>query len=205
MQTPKNQDNRPENTYPEIVKQLFTQAHTAYKFDPSLISDQTLEDIYEATKMAPTTMNSQPLRIIYLKSNEAKARILPLIPGSNRTKSETAPVIAILAFDINFHEHFAKLSPNSPGIKDKFADESKRIIFAGNNAHLQAGYFILAVRAFGLDAGPMAGIDIEGINKEFFTGTSYQALFVVNIGKVAEEGNYPRSPRLAVSEAVKIL
>jgi len=187
------------------IETLFTNAHTAYDFDKTEITDERLMQIYELTKMAPTAMNSQPLRVTYVKSPEAKARLLPLIAESNRKKSESASVVAILSADLNFHEHFDILQPQNPNAKKNFSDPIKREQFARFNASLQAGYFILAVRAVGLDAGPMAGVDIDGINEEFLSGTNQKTLFVVNIGQVSKDGNFPRNGRLTYEQAVKVL
>ena len=187
------------------IEQLFTKAHTAYDFDATPVTDAQLEQIYELTKMAPSSMNAQPLRVTYIKSAEAKARLLPLIPESNRKKSESAPVVAILSADVDFHEHFDHLQPHNPKAKNNFPDTARREQFARFNASIQAGYFILAVRAVGLDVGPMAGVNIDGITAEFLAGTNQKALFIVNIGKASKTGNYPRSGRLSYQQAVTVL
>ena len=189
----------------EAIEQLFTQAHTAYNFIDFEVDDQLLEQIYDLTKMAPSSMNAQPLRVTYIKSAEAKARLLPLIPESNRNKSKSASVVAILSADLDFHEHFDVLQPHNPNAKNNFTDPVKREQFARFNAAIQAGYFILAVRAVGLDAGPMAGVNLAGIDQEFLANTNQKTLFVVNIGKVSETGKFPRSGRLSFAQAAKIL
>ena len=150
------------------IEQLFTKAPTAYDFDATPVTDAQLEQIYELTKMAPSSMNAQPLRVTYIKSAEAKARLLPLIPESNRKKSESAPVVAILSADVDFHEHFDHLQPHNPKAKNNFPDPARREQFARFNASIQAGYFILAVRAVGLDVGPMAGVNIDGITARYY-------------------------------------
>ena len=63
----------------------------------------------------------------------------------------------------------------------------------------------MAVRAVGFDAGPMAGVNIEGINAEFLSDTNQRTLFVVNIGQVSKIGNFSRSGRLSHEQAVKVL
>jgi 3-hydroxypropanoate dehydrogenase len=184
---------------------LFREAHTAYAFTGEPIDDAQLGEIYEHVKHAPTAMNMQPLRILYVRSNEAKGRLLPHLAEGNRAKSASAPVVAILAADTEFHEHLPRLLPQSPNAKDMFADPTARTKAAMFNATLQAGYFILAVRAAGLDAGPMGGIDAVGIDKEFFAGTGLKTILAVNIGHAADGGTFPRNPRLADHEAVTIL
>lgn len=189
----------------EAIATLFTEAHTAYDFDSTPVTDEQLEQIYELTKMAPTAMNSTPLRITYIKSPEAKARLLKHIPESNRAKSEAAPVVAILSAEVDFHENFDILQPHNPKAKERFPDPAGREGFARFNASIQGGYFILAVRAVGLDAGPMAGVNIDGITEEFLAGTNQKGLFIVNIGHASETGNWPRSGRLSFEQGAKVL
>ena len=150
---------------------IFRDAHTAYSFTGEPVLDDQLAAIYDHVKHAPTAMNTQPLRITYVRSPEAKARLLP----------------------------------HAPAAKDMFADPAARTKAATFNATLQAGYFILAVRAVGLDAGPMGGIDAIGIDREFFAGTGLRTFLAVNIGYVAEDGTFPRNPRFEAHEVVTVL
>lgn len=184
---------------------LFRDAHTAYSFTDDPVSDAQLEEIYEVMRHAPTAMNSQPLRITFIRTQEGKDRLVPLLAEGNRAKSESAPVIALLAADTDFHEHLPRLLPMAPAARDSFSDLDKRVQHARFNATLQAGYFILAVRAVGLDAGPMRGFDAEGVDAEFFAGSALRSLLVVNIGHVAEGGSFPRKPHMTYNEAVTLL
>lgn len=184
---------------------LFRDAHTAYSFTDETVSDAQLEEIYELLRHAPTAMNSQPLRIIFVRTQEGKERLLPLLAEGNRSKSESAPVVAILAADTDFHENLPRLLPMAPAARESFSDFDKRAQHARFNATLQAGYFILAVRAVGLDAGPMRGFDADGIDAEFFAGTALRSLLVVNLGHVAEGGSFPRKPHMTYDEAVTLL
>jgi 3-hydroxypropanoate dehydrogenase len=184
---------------------LFTEAHTAYAFTEEPVHDDELARIYDLVRHAPTAMNMQPLRITFVRSDEAKARLLPHIAEGNRAKVQSAPVVAILAADTEFHEHLPRLLPQAPRAQDMFADPTTRTQAAMFNATLQAGYFILAVRAAGLDAGPMGGVDSIGIDREFFAGTGLRTILAVNVGRVADGGTFPRNPRLAQHEAVSIL
>lgn len=190
---------------PEAADLLFREARTAYYFNETPVSDDQLEAIYDLVRHAPTAMNTQPLRVVFVRSDEARSRLLPLVAEGNRKKSESAPVIAILAADTNFHEHLPKLLPMSPNAKDNFADAKVREDRALFNATLQAGYFILAVRAMGLDAGPMGGFNKNGVDEEFFAGTGLKSFLLVNIGTVAEGGNFPRKPHMTFEEAVTLL
>ena len=184
---------------------LFKDAHTAYGFTDAPVSDEELADLYGLMRFGPTAMNSQPLRITFIRSDGAKARLLPLLAEGNRPKSLSAPVVAILAADTNVHEHLSRVLPQVPDAKDKFADDAARTQAALFNATLQAGYFIIAARAVGLDAGPMGGFNKAGIDAEFFAGTGLKSLLVVNLGHVAEGANNPRNPRHAYDEAVTVL
>lgn len=184
---------------------LFRGAHTAYHFGPEAVSEAELEEIYDLVRHAPTALNSQPLRITYLRSDHAQARLLPYLAEPNRPKSLSAPVVAILSADTDFHEHLPRLLPQSPDAKARFADTSARTATAAFNAHLQAGYFIMAVRAVGLDAGPMGGFDSEGVDAEFFAGTALESFLIVNLGHASDIGTFPRNPRLDHHEAVTTL
>lgn len=184
---------------------LFREARTAYSFTDEPVSDEQLAAIYDLVRHAPTALNSQPLRVTFIRSDEAKARLLPHLSEGNRPKAQSAPVVAILAADTDFHENLPRLLPMNPAAKEGFADPESREASAKFNAALQAGYFILAVRAAGLDAGPMGGFDRAGVDAEFFDGTPLRSILVVNIGKVAEGGNFPRKPHVEFDEAVTVL
>ncbi len=186
--------------------QIFTAAHTAYRFADEPVDDHKLQEIYDLAKLAPTAMNSQPLRITFVRSGPARQRLLPLLSPGNRAKSESAPVTAILAADTDFHEHLPRVAPQNAGVRDRLAaDPDGRALMALNNAWLQAGAFILAVRAAGLDAGPMGGIDTAGIDAEFFAGTALRTFLVVNLGLGAPDGFFPRNPRLGFHEAAAVV
>ena len=184
---------------------LFREAATAYSFTGEPVTADQLTAIHELLRHAPTAMNTQPLRIVFLTSEEAKARLIPHLAEGNRAKSASAPVVAILAADTDFHDRLPELMPMAPNARDNFLDDARREQAARFNATLQAGYFILAARAVGLDAGPMGGFDAAGVDAEFFAGTPLRSLLVVNLGTVAEGGRFPRKPHVVFEEAVTIL
>ncbi len=185
---------------------IFTERHTAYRFDGAPVTDEELARIYDLAKFTPTAMNGQPLRIVFVRTEAAKARLLPFIDPGNQAKSASAPVVAILAADADFHLNLPVTNPQMAGAKERLdADDATRAVIANNNAWLAAGGFILAVRAFGLDAGPMTGFDNAGVDGEFFAGTPLRSIMVVNIGHVAEGGRFPRNPRLGFDQAVTLL
>lgn len=186
---------------------LFRDARTANTFTDEPVSDEQIQAIYELIKYAPTAANSQPLRIAFVRSPEAKERLLPLMSDGNRAKTGTAPLVAILAADTDFHDELPKVFPH--------AGEAYREMFAGNDearqhtarlsTGLQIGYFILGVRAAGLAAGPMAGFDAGAVGQEFFPDGKHEALVVVNIGKPGESPWFDRQPRLSFDEVATVL
>ena len=181
---------------------LFREARTANAFTDEPVTDEQLRAIYDLVKWAPTSMNNQPLRIVVLRSEEAKARLVPLLAEGNQAKTAAAPAVALLAADVDFHDELPKLFPHFPGARDLFTDEDARIGTAELNASLQIGYFILGIRAAGLAAGPMTGFDAEAISKEFFPDGRHRVLVAVNIGKPAENAWMDRLPRLDYDEVV---
>lgn len=175
---------------------LFRDAHTTYAFTDEPVSDEELRTIVELMQLGPTAINSQPLRVAFLRG-EAKDRFIQHLPDGNKPKSQSAPVVAVLAYDTDFHEHLPHVMPQNPSAKDNFADAERRADVARMGANIQAGYFIVAARAVGLDAGPMGGVNAAGVDAEFFAGTTWRTFMVVNLGHAAEGGQRPRNPRLA--------
>lgn len=182
---------------------LFRQARTANTFTEEPVTDEQVQAIYDLVKYAPTSLNQQPLRIVLVRSGEARRRLVQHLAEGNNTKAEKAPLVAILAADNEFHEELPEQLPHFPQAKDlMFSDRSVREESAKFNAALQVGYFILGVRAAGLAAGPMTGFDADGINKEFFADGEHSVLAVVNIGRPGENAWFDRSPRLAYDQVV---
>lgn len=182
------------------VDRIFRDSRTAYAFTDEPVTDADLARIADLVENPPTAMNTQPMRVVLVRSDDAKARLLPLLAEGNRPKSQSAPVVAILAADIDFHDELPRVLPHVPDAKGRFADDAARERTAMFNATLQAGYFLLAVRAAGLDAGPMGGFDRDGVDREFFADGRHRSLLVVNIGHVSGDGGFPRSPRLSFDE-----
>lgn len=181
---------------------LFRDARTANTFSDEPVSEEQVAAIYDLVKYAPTSMNMQPLRVLLVRSDEARERLIGHLMDGNKAKTAAAPLVAVLAYDPEFHEHLPTQFPHFEGAQALFKDQDHRFGAASLNASLQVGYFILAVRAAGLAAGPMTGFDAEGIDKEFFAETGYKTLVVVNIGKPGENAWFPRSPRLEQDQVV---
>ncbi|MBC6448631.1 malonic semialdehyde reductase [Actinokineospora xionganensis] len=182
---------------------LFREARTANTFSAEPVTDDQIRAIYDLVKWAPTAMNGQPLRVTLVRSDEARERLLPLLSENNRAKTAAAPLVAILAADVDFHEHLSTLFPHLPGAKDYYADETHRTDNARFNAALQVGYFVLGVRAAGLAAGPMAGFDAAAVDREFFPDGRRRSLVVVNIGNPGVNAAFPRGPRLEYDQVVE--
>jgi 3-hydroxypropanoate dehydrogenase len=180
---------------------LFHEARTANGFEPVPIPRETLEKIVEAMKMAPTAMNALPLRIIFVTTQEGRDRLKPALFPGNIAKVEAAPVTAILARDLAFHEDLPRLFPHAP---QQYFDGAKAAAdpMSLQNATLQAGYFILAARAFGLDAGPMGGFDSAKLDAEFFPDGTHKSILLVALGYGDDTKLFPRNPRLENDEIV---
>ena len=181
---------------------LFREARSANTFTDEPVTDEQVQAIYDLVKYGPTAFNQTPLRITLVRSPEARERLVAHMAEGNRPKTASAPLVAILSADNEFHEELPHLFPAAPQIKDMFfAERPVRENAAALNAALQAAYFIIGVRAAGLAAGPMTGCDMEGIRKEFLDD-DHTPLMVVNIGRPGPDAWHPRSPRLEFDQVV---
>ncbi|MFE5811509.1 malonic semialdehyde reductase [Streptomyces sp. NPDC056491] len=182
---------------------LFREARTANSFTDEPVTEEQVQAIYDLVKFGPTAFNQTPLRITLVRSPEARERLVQHMAKGNDAKTATAPLVAILSADNEFHEELPQLLPHFPQAKDAFFSERPvREQSALLNSALQAAYFIIGVRAAGLAAGPMTGADFAGIQKEFLDA-DHTPIMVINIGKPAAEGAwFDRSPRLAFDEVI---
>lgn len=182
---------------------LFRQARTANAFTDEPVSEEQVRAIYDLVKWAPTSMNIQPLRVVLVRTAEARARLVQHMSPGNQAKTSSAPLVAVLAADDEFHDELVKTFPHLPGARDLFAgDDAARARVAEMNATLQMAYFLLGVRAAGLAAGPMTGFDATAVTREFFPDGEHRALMVVNIGRPAADAWMDRLPRLDYDEVV---
>jgi 3-hydroxypropanoate dehydrogenase len=184
---------------------LFLEARTANTFSDEPVTDAELRAIFELAKWPPTSGNTQPMRALVLRSHEARERLVNHLNEPNRAKTLSAPVTVLLAADHDFHEHMDHLLPYLENASARFADPAARSRVAPFNATLQAAYFILAVRAAGLAAGPMSGFDPEGMDNEFFPDGRYHSILVVNVGRPGVDAWFGRLPRLAYEQVVTVL
>lgn len=184
---------------------LFTEARTANTFSSEPVSDETLRAVWELARWPPTAANTQPLRVAFVRTDEGRNRLVPLLAEGNRAKAEAAPVVAIFAADVDFHEFVPRTFPARAEMKEGLEASGRegRVPMARFNSTLQIGYFLLAARAHGLATGPMAGFDHDAVSAEFFPGGREQALLVVNLGHPGENAWFPRLPRLDEEDVVR--
>jgi 3-hydroxypropanoate dehydrogenase len=184
---------------------LLRQARTYRAWLPKPVSDELLREIYNLARWGPTSANSSPARFVFLRTEAAKARLLPALAPGNVEKSRTAPVVAIIAYDLEFYEQLPKLAPHAD-MRSAFAGNPALIEeTAFRNSTLQGAYFMLAARAFGLDCGPMSGFDANKVNAEFFPDGKRRANFLCNLGYGDPTSLHPRAPRLSFEEACTLL
>ena len=189
---------------PAAQELLFTAARTANTFADEPVSDEQLRAITDLAKWPPTMANTNPLRILFVRTREGKDRLGPLMSDGNRAKTMSAPAVAVLAVDTDFHDKIPELLPYRPELRESFVDDAaNRERLATFTGALQTGYFILAIRAAGLAAGPMLGFDGPGIDAEFFPDRSWKTILVVNIGKPGTDPWFDRLPRLAHEDYVE--
>lgn len=189
---------------------LFRQARTHRNWVDQPVLDGQLRELYDLMKWAPTSSNTCPGRVLFLRTREAKERLRPALAPGNVDKTMAAPVTAILAYDMRFYEKLPQLAPARPRTRESFASPPEfveKIALQGGT--LQAGYFILAARAVGLDCGPMGGFDNAKVDAEFFApGTPYEfyrSNILCNLGHGDPTKLFPRDPRLSFEEACVLL
>ena len=171
------------------------------------VPDQKLREIYELMKWGPTTMNIQPMRIVFVRSREAKEKLKPALSPGNLDKTMAAPVTAIIAFDLRFYENLPKTFPNNPNAKSLFEGEEKKAhvqATAMRNGSLQGAYYLIAARALGVDCGPMSGFDNAKVDGAFFPDGRWKSNFLCNLGTGDPAKIFARNPRLTFEEACRI-
>jgi 3-hydroxypropanoate dehydrogenase len=188
----------------EDAKRLFTDARTHHAWLPKEIDNSLLKQVYELMKFGPTSANTCPMRIVFVKSAPEKEKLIACLSPTNVEKVKSAPVTAIIAQDDRFYVQIPKLFPQAAQYKDFFASNVELArISAFRNSSLQGGYFILAARAVGLDCGPMSGFDNQKLDEKFFSGTDWKSNFICNLGYGDLSKVHPRLPRLISMRPVK--
>lgn len=184
---------------------LFRTARTHNGWLDRPVTDDDLQRLYDLMKMAPTSANCSPARIVFVRSADAKARLKPALGPGNLEKTMAAPVTAIIGYDLQFAEHMPRLFPHNLDAKNWFSDPKVAEVVAFRNGTLQGAYFILAARAVGLDTGPMSGFDNASVDAEFFPGGRVRSNFLCNLGHGDSSKLFARSPRLEFGEACEVL
>lgn len=188
------------------TEQLFDDARTHNAWLDRPVPDELLHRLYDLMKWGPTSANCCPARILFVKTPEAKARLVPCMSEGNQAKTAAAPVTAIIGMDMQFYEKLPQLFPHNPEARSWFEGKPDVIqSTAFRNSSLQGGYFIMAARALGLDCGPMSGFDAPRVDAEFWLGTAVKTNFICNLGYGDPSQLFPRSPRLAFEQACRIV
>ena len=190
---------------PEALEQLFTGARTHNGWLDKDVPDALLERALDYAKWGPTSANCSPLRVVFVRSPEAKARLGPAMSDANRPKTMAAPATAIVAYDLDFPEHLPHLYPATDARSWFVGNQALIEETAFRNGSLQGAYLLLALRAVGLDCGPMSGFDKAKVDAEFFQDTRIKSNFLINIGYGDPAKLYARGPRLAFEEIANIL
>ncbi|WP_428391534.1 malonic semialdehyde reductase [Lichenicoccus sp.] len=180
---------------------LFTDARSQNGWHPDGVDDAEIRKAFDIAKWGPTSMNTQPMRLVLLRSSEAKERLKPALAPTNVEKVLTAPVVAIIAYDVEFHNKLPTVFPHNPKAQAYFtANEAMIEPTAFRNGSLQAAYLMLALRAVGLDVGPMSGFDAAKVNAEFFADKSWRANLICGIGHGDPAKVFNRLPRLTFDD-----
>ncbi len=170
------------------------------------VSEITLQALSELLSLGPTAANGSPGRFLFLRSNEAKERLRSHLSAGNLTQTMTAPVVAFVCYDLAFHDKFETLWPDNEEVRAWFeGNEEKLLEAAFRNSTLQGAYMIIAVRALGLDCGPMSGFDADGVNREFFANSTIRVNFLCNLGHGDPAALPPRKPRLAFDDTAEVI
>jgi 3-hydroxypropanoate dehydrogenase len=188
------------------LAQIFTEARTHNGFLDKPVADDLLRQAVDIAKIGPTSANQSPMRLVFVKSRAAKERLRPALAPGNLDKTMAAPVTAITAYDVKFYDHLPFLMPHADAKSwfDKLPAEQVREV-AHKNGTLQVAYLIIALRALGLDTGPMTGFDNAKLDAEFFPDGRFKSNVLINIGYGDHTKLFPRSPRFDFDEIAKIV
>ena len=188
----------------QALDTLFRKARTQNGFLDQPVTDEQLRALYELMKWGPTTMNSQPARLVFVRSKAGKEKLAPALSPGNRDKTMAAPVTVIIAYDLRFYENLTRTFANNPNAKAAFEGEEKKAhvqTTALRNGSLQGAYLIVAARALGLDCGPMSGFDNAKVDAAFFPDGRVKSNFLCNLGHGDPAKVFARNPRLSFEEA----
>lgn len=184
---------------------LFNKARTHNAWLDKDVSDDLLHQLFDLAKMAPTSANCSPMRLIFIRSAAAKEKLKPALSEGNVDKTMATPVVAIVGYDLDFYEHLPMLFPHADAKswfvgRDAFIKKSAIL-----NGSLQGAYLLMAARSLGLDCGPMSGFDAKKVDELFFADTNIKSNFLMNLGYGDEAGLFPRSPRFGFDDVCSII
>ncbi|MBP7126640.1 malonic semialdehyde reductase [Myxococcota bacterium] len=196
-----------ESIAQECWNRILVEARTHRAWRPEPVPEELLRRLYELVRLGPTAMNCQPIRLVFVRSPEAKDRLRPVLDPGNVEKTMAAPVTVIVAYDVAFHTRIESLNPAMPRARRVMEemDPDARDRMGRFSATLQAGYLLLAARGLGLDCGPMGGFDAKALDAAFFPDGRWRSLLLVNLGVGEPSRLHPRAPRLEFDEACAIL
>lgn len=191
----------------ELLDKIFRGARSQNGWLPTPVPDSKLQELYDLMKFGPTSVNCSPARLVFVRTEEGRAKLRPALAPGNVDKTMAAPVVAIVGYDTRFYERLPELFPHNPAVKAWFEGDEK-VEFANTtafrNGTLQGGYLIAAARAVGLDCGPMSGFNNQAVDQAFFAGTSIRSNFICGLGHGDPEKVFARSPRLSFDQACQL-
>ena len=188
----------------EVLAELFTEAHTAYTFTEEPVTDEEIHAAYDLAKWAPTGVNGQPLRVAIVRSGAAKQHLLNALPLGNREQAEGAPLVLVCGAKMDFHHDLPSLHPRGARYEELLTDNDKmRVLMAQTSATIQVAYLILALRAQGLETGPMNPDDAQLLHDYFFPGEDIEPILVINVGHAGTDAYQERGPRVGYDEVFR--
>ncbi len=197
----------------EVADLVFRSARTVNTFTDEEVTDEQVRAVWDVVRWGPTAMNTLPLRLLLVRSPEARERLVAHMSDGNKAKTLRAPLSLVVAADLDFHEHLPRLAPHMAGARENLAGaEAARERMSRDNAFLQAGYLIVGLRAAGLHVGPMTGFDAAGLDADLLAGTSWRSIMVANVGTAPADvegfgvpASHPRQTRLDFEDVARTL
>jgi 3-hydroxypropanoate dehydrogenase len=193
----------------DVRAALFDDARTPKKFTTEPVTIEQLVAVRDLVQWGPTMTNSQPLRVVLARTDEARARVLAHLLPYNQERAGNAPVLAVFCADHAFERHIERIFPGAPMVAAMYGDATFRDRVADSQAWMQAGYWVIGVRAAGLDILPMMGFDANGMDtalapqqESLFPGSQLRSIMVAAIGHAAPDAYPPRPPRLERHEVL---
>jgi 3-hydroxypropanoate dehydrogenase len=185
----------------EYLDQIFCNTVTVTGFQPKPVDEGLLRKALELVEKGQTSLNCSPMRLVFVRTAEGKEKLKKCMMEANVAKTMEAPVTAIVCFDTNYTSKLPELCPafDAKAVFDNVPAMIEPVMI--RNGNLQGGYLLLALRAVGLDCGPMSGFDNAAVDAAFLEGTTWKSNFLINIGYGVVEPADPTPPLLAFEHA----